>query len=440
MHGTRHQRNPRLLLVTRALEVGGTERHLAQIAPGLAARGFDVTLYCISREGAQLADLDGSGLRLAGSAPYLKSLSRAGAAVSLATGALGLIPEMLLGRPDIAHFFLPHAFLAGSVAAAITQVPIRIMSRRCQNLYQTKHPRLARLEHRLHGSMTAVLGNSEHVLDELVHGEGVAPERAGLIHNGVDLARFSRAHDREAIRAALGIAPDATVIATLANLIPYKGHGDLLRALGRVRDQLPKPWHLLAMGRDDGALADLKNQAAALGLETNIHWLGSRRDVPELLQASDLGVLASHQEGFSNAVIESMAASLPMVVTNVGGNSEAVLHGLSGLVVPARNPARLGDAIAEIACDPERGKAMGEAGRIRAEQHFSLTACLDKYETMYRSLLAEQGLPRQIQSPSVMRRDETYGARARLSGAVAGYSLAAGHAREFATVTFAKTD
>ena len=180
--------------------------------------------------------------------------------------------------------------------------------------------------------------------------------------------------------------------------------------------------------------------AKALGLETNIHWLGSRRDVPELLQASDLGVLASHQEGFSNAVIESMAASLPMVVTNVGGNSEAVLHGLSGLVVPARNPARLGDAIAEIACDPERGKAMGEAGRIRAEQHFSLTACLDKYETMYRSLLAGQGLPRQIQSPSVMRRDETYGARARLSGAVAGYSLAAGHAREFATVTFAKTD
>ncbi len=398
MHGRPHQRNPRLLFVTRALRLGGTERHLAQIAPALAKRGFDVTLYCLAKEGAQLDDLAGSGLRLAGATPLLGSASALGSAMTLATGALGLIPEMLLKQPDIAHFFLPHAFLAGSMAAAITQVPIRIMSRRGQNHYQLKHPRLARLEHALHGSMTAILGNSQTVLDELVGQEGVAPERAGLIYNGVDLAQFSAPVDRVGIRASLGIGPGATVIATLANLVPYKGHADLLRALAAAKHRLPRAWHLLAIGRDDGALAGLQAQTAALGLQANVQWLGSRRDVAELLCASDIGVLASHQEGFSNAVIEGMAAGLPMVVTNVGGNAEAVRDGVTGLVVPAHDPGELGAAIARIACDTGAALEMGRLARQRAEREFSLDACLDRYEALYRSLLAGNGLPRQIRS------------------------------------------
>ena len=379
--------------------VGGTERHLAQIAPGLARRGFDVTLYCIAKEGAQLSDLAGGGVRLAGTAP-VRALRGASEAVTLATGALGLIPEMLLGRPDIAHFFLPHAFLAGSIAAAITQVPIRIMSRRCQNLYQAKHPRLARLERAMHGSMSAVLANSQSVLDELIGDEGVPPKRAGLIYNGVDLAAFSAPFDRSAVRASLGIEQNATVIATLANLIPYKGHADLLTGLAHIKDRLPQPWRLLAIGRDGGALAALQAQAADLGLAANIHWLGQRRDIADLLRASDIGVLASHQEGFSNAVIESMAAGLPMVVTNAGGNAEAVQHGATGLVVPARQPRQLGQAIAQLVLDRPMARAMGIQARQRAETHFSLTACLDGYEQLYRSLLAGHGVPQEVRGRS----------------------------------------
>ncbi len=389
------QRNPRLLIVTRALGVGGTERHLAQIAPGLAQRGFDVTLYALAKDGATLDDLAGSNVKLAGGAP-LRALQSAGSAITLATGSLGLIPEMLLGRPDIAHFFLPHAFLAGSVAAALTQVPIRIMSRRCQNHYQAARPRLARLEHALHGSMSAILGNSQTVLDELVGDEGVPPERAGLIYNGVDLAPFAAPFDRSAVRASLGIAPNATVIATLANLIPYKGHADLLSGLAMVKDRLPRPWRLLAIGRDGGAMASLQAQAKSLGLDENIHWLGQRRDIADLLRASDIGVLPSHQEGFSNAIIESMAAGLPMVVSDVGGSAEAVQHGLTGLVVPARAPEQLAEAVAQLASDRAMADTMGQHARRRAETEFSLTACLDNYEQLYRSLLAGQGLPRAL--------------------------------------------
>lgn len=388
------------------MEVGGTERHLAQIAPGLAKRGFDVTLYCLAKDGAQLGELAGTDVKLAGGA-----LSGLGTAVTLVTGALGLIPEMLLGRPDIAHFFLPHAFLAGSIAAALTQVPVRIMSRRCQNHYQAKHPRLARLEHALHGSMAAMLGNSQSVVDELV-GEGASPERAGLIYNGVSLAAFATPFDRVGVRASLGLQPDATVIATLANLLPYKGHGDLLSGLATIQDRLPKPWHLLAIGRDGGASGELQVQAKQLGLERNILWLGQRRDVADLLRASDIGVLASHQEGFSNAVIESMAAGLPMVVTNVGGNAEAVQHGLTGWVVPARNPERLGEAIARLATDGPLAQAIGARARQRAQTHFSLTACLDSYEQLYRSLLAGQGVPHALRGRAAEFRTAGTGATA----------------------------
>ena len=396
MRASHRQRNPRLLFVTRALDVGGTERHLAQIAPGLVRRGFDVTLYCITKTGAQVDEIAASGIKVAGPAPAKGATRGLGTALTIASGALGLIPEMLLQRPDIAHFYLPHAFLAGSIAAAITQVPIRIMSRRCQNLYQLKHPRMARLEHWLHGSMTAVLGNSQSIVDELVHNEGVAAAKVGLIYNGIDLANFTGPVNCAEMRAKLGIEADAKVIGTLANLNSYKGHNDLVAALAMIKDRLPKPWHLLAIGRDDGELAALRAQSSQLGLDGNIHWLGMRRDTVALLRACDLAVLASHQEGFSNAVIESMAASLPMIVTGVGGNAEAVLHGINGLVVPARDPARLGDAIALLANNPGLSAAMGKAGQERAVSQFSIEACLNKYEAMYRALLARQTLPRDI--------------------------------------------
>lgn len=396
MEHPQRQRNPKLLLVTRALDVGGTERHLAQIAPGLARRGFDVSVYCIAKEGAQVEEIGAAGIRVAGPRPGAGLLPRLGSAATLLTGALGLVPEMLLQRPDIAHFFLPHAFLAGSVAAALTQVPVRIMSRRSQNCYQRKHPALAKFERRMHGTMTAILGNSRRVVDELVHDEGVAADRAGLIYNGIELSNFQPSRSRKDMRASLAIAANATVIACVANLIAYKGHSDLLAGLAMVQHRLPQGWKLLAIGRDGGQLTALKAQAESLGLAGNVLWLGTRRDIPDLLNAADIGVQPSHEEGFSNAVIEGMAAGLPMVVTDVGGNGEAVRHAETGYVTAARNPAALGEALARLTGDSQLAARLGAAGRHRAGTLFSLEACLDKYEATYRALLAGKHLPSSV--------------------------------------------
>jgi glycosyltransferase involved in cell wall biosynthesis len=118
-------------------------------------------------------------------------------------------------------------------------------------------------------------------------------------------------------------------------------------------------------------------------LANHVKWLGGRDDVPQLLGAADIGVLASHEEGFSNAVLESMAAALPMVVTDVGGNAEAVVAGETGYVVAPHDPAELSQAIVRLARDRQLRASMGQAGRARVARHFTLAKCVDEYEEMY---------------------------------------------------------
>lgn len=169
----------------------------------------------------------------------------------------------------------------------------------------------------------------------------------------------------------------------MANLIPYKGHSGLVKARASSQNSLPDPWALLRLGRDDGIGAALQEEAQILGVSGHVRFLGSRNDVPDLLRSADAGILCSHQEGFSNALLEGMAAALPMVVSDVGGNAEAVVDGVTGYVVSARSPALLAEALLRVATMDER-RAMGEKGRRRVETHFSMSACLDAYEALYR--------------------------------------------------------
>lgn len=380
-------RRPRLLIVALSLDTGGTERHIAAIAPGLQAEGLDVTVACLRRPGVGAPDLRRRGVRvigfdlpervLEGSAPlrlagYLLGSARAAPAI--------------LARPEIVHAFLPLPYLVGGVLARLAGVHIRLMSRRSQRDYQRKHPRLAAWEHRLHRHMTLVLGNSRRVCEELEREEGVPRERLGLIYNGIDLAPFRQPLDRGAARDRLGLPREAIVLALVANLIPYKGHADLLNALAGAN--LPDPWRLVLIGRDDGLGPELREQARALDLGDKLLWLGVRRDVPEILAAADIGLNCSHEEGFSNAVVEGMAAGLAMIVTDVGGSAEAVLDGECGRVVPPGDLTALRKAIVELASDLTAARRMGAAARARAIAQFSLEACIARYAALYRALLA----------------------------------------------------
>jgi glycosyltransferase involved in cell wall biosynthesis len=243
--------------------------------------------------------------------------------------------------------------------------------------------------------MAAILGNSRAVVAELVE-EGAPAEHLRLIYNGVNLSEFEKIGDRDSARAVLGIPPTALVMTVVANLIPYKGHDDLLEALSAVKLELPDEWLMLWVGSDSGIAEELLSKAKSYGLEEHLRWLAQRDDVPGILLASDVGLLCSHEEGFSNSLLEGMAASLPMIVTDVGGNAEAVLDGVCGRVVPAKSPWDLSRAIAELSENPELRARMGKAGRERVEKRFSLARCVACYDELYRQL--ESGSARSLEN------------------------------------------
>jgi glycosyltransferase involved in cell wall biosynthesis len=384
---------PSILIIVGSLDRGGTERHLLQVLPALRRRGFPIQVYVLTHRGELAVSFEREGVPvvqppLAEAAQRLPPLVRRHLLTPVSIAFLFLF--LLRRRPTIAHCFLPHAYLAGGLCALAARVPIRIMSRRGLNGYQRQHPALARLEFWLHRHTHWMLGNSEAVVAQLTTESGVDARHVSLIYNGVDTRPFAHVPDRRTVREELGIPGQALLLLVVANLIPYKGHVDLLEALAVVKDQLPSGWKLLCVGRDDGIGQELAIHAEGLGIAEHVVWTGPRDDVPALQRAADIGILCSHEEGFSNAVLEGMAARLPMVVTDVGGNGEAVIDGETGVVVPARATAQMGRVIARLARDERTRDALGRAARRRIAQLFTLDRCVEQYEQLYIRLINDR--------------------------------------------------
>ena len=288
-------------------------------------------------------------------------------------------------RPQIAHFFLPGPYLLGAPVAMAAQIPIKIMSRRSLAHYQQNWLGARLAERVLHARMNAIVGNCRAILRELML-EGVPETKLRLIYNGIE-SEVPR-QERRTARAALDLADEALIGIVVANLIPYKGHRDLIEALALAAPKLPPTWRVLCVGADNDLRPELEALAAAKGVAGNVRFLGQRFDVDRLLEAADFGVLPSRaNEGFSNAILESMRAGLPMIVTDVGGNAEAVVNGETGIVVPPANPAELAAALLRMAEDPALRRKLGEAGRQRVATQFTLDACVAKYRTLYDELL-----------------------------------------------------
>ena len=186
---------------------------------------------------------------------------------------------------------------------------------------------------------------------------------------------------------ALGIDDDTFVGVVVANLIHYKGHRELVRGLSHVAANLSSPWRVLVAGRDHGLRAELEALAAARGISEHVEFIGEHADIPSLLAAADFGLLPSREEGFSNVILEAMAAGVPMIVTNVGGNPEAVIDGETGCVVPPCDPKGIGNAIMRFARNPALRKRLGEAGRRRVEHEFSIERCVQAHADLYQELL-----------------------------------------------------
>jgi glycosyltransferase involved in cell wall biosynthesis len=295
-------------------------------------------------------------------------------------------------RPDVVHFYLPGPYLVGAPVSLAVGTPVKIMSRRSLSCYQERRPVVARLEPFLHRHMDAIVGNSRAVVGELA-AEGIPGEKLRLIYNGIELS--DSLPGRADARRKLGLGTETLVGLMVANLISYKGHIDLIEALGRISQYLPSGWRFLFAGRDQGLRPKLERLVAERRIGDNVQFLGEYPDVSTLFAVADFAVLSSWEEGFSNVVLEAMMAGLPMVVTDVGGNPEAVLDGETGFVVPPREPAALGQAMLRLAQDAGLSRRLGEAGRARVKREFAIERCVDAHHALYEELLNRANNQRQ---------------------------------------------
>ena len=379
----------RILYVIGSLNRGGTESHVARVSSKLVERGYKVSILCLGETGVLAPILLKQGVKVI--SPWIERTSeypKAFRVFALLANSLQLFCHCLFSRPTVTHMFLPEATIIAGFASWLTRSRIRIASRRSLNFYRLKRKCIGPLEslvlnHMVHG----VLGNSRAVVEQLID-EGLDSSDIGLIYNGVpgNFDSTNRCSRRKDLLQSEN--DDCLILVIVANLIPYKGHKDLLRGLDQFKRKYSGDWRIYCLGYDSGILGNLRELVNELGLEDHVYWEGGVPNVKDYLVAADIGLLVSHEEGFSNAILEGMAAGLPMIVTGVGGNPEAVIDGENGIVIPHGSPEKIAEAILQLASSREMRSTFGANGQHRIEECFLLDDCVDRYESVYQGLTA----------------------------------------------------
>jgi glycosyltransferase involved in cell wall biosynthesis len=370
--------SPHLLLVVdefpRAL--GGGERAVLRIAEMLQESEFRVSILTFA------VDPECTALDAAPCPVYLQPL----------TGVFrpSVLPDALeLGRflrrenvSIVETFFESSNLYAGIVTKLLSKASL-VWSFRDMGILRSRKHRLAyRLLPWLPDRVFAV---SDEVRQHAIAVDRIPENRVDVIYNGIDLERWPA----RSSRATASLAENAPMtVVTLGNLRQIKGQDVLLEAAAEVMKVFPTVrFEVAGDVLEPEYFARLEQRAQELGIENRFVFLGGVTDLPVLFSRADVFVLPSRSEGFSNAIIEAMAASLPVVATAVGGNAEAVLDGESGLIVPPDDACALAKAIVRILSEPDRGAQMGIAGRQRLETLFSASEIKSRIINIFRGVL-----------------------------------------------------
>lgn len=371
----------RLLAFVTVFDVGGTERQVVALAKGLDRSRFDLRVACFNPSGPFLPEIEAQGI------PVISYPIRNLHGLSTMREQLRFARDLRRERIQILHTFNFYPNMFAIPAARLAGVPVIIATLRDMGDLWTPMQRRAqrwvcRLAHR-------VVANADAVREQALK-EGYNPEKVSVIRNGLDMARFTSGPDHVLQREALGLPPHVPVVAVFSRLNHrVKGIHWFLEAAALVAP-VNADVHFLVVG--DGPLrADLELLAQRLGLGDRVRFTGVRADIGQTMSAVSISVIPSESEGLSNVLLESMAASLPVIATRVGGTPEVVEHGQSGLLVPSCSPSALAGAIALLLSDPGRAAALGRAGRRRVELMFQLDRMVRETEVLYDDMLMRSG-------------------------------------------------
>lgn len=282
-------------------------------------------------------------------------------------------------RIHLAHTHSWATVMEGIIGARLARVPIIIHGEHGTMKADTKlHIYIQRLLWHNADQMLSV----SNVLRENLHRQFNFPkEKIRVVANGVDLARFTLARADDDYKSRLGLPANALVFGAIGRVVPVKAYPVLLQAAKIVFHEIPAA-HLVMVG-DGPQLETLVQLAEEYQIAARVHFLGARKDVPEILRGLDVFVLSSESEGMSNTILEAMASARPVVATAVGGNPELVVDGETGLLVPPHDPPAMAAAIMKLLRAAELRQQMGWLGRQRVEEKFSLEVMVQNYAKVY---------------------------------------------------------
>ncbi len=352
----------RVVLLIGQLGLGGTEKQVALLAAGLRARGADVAVWVMFGRGPREAELAAAGV------PVVElgfgRLHDPRAALRNAAAFLRLVWRLRRARPDVLHAFLIASYLVAAPAARLAGVPLLVAGRRSLGDFKEGRPLVLAAERAANRLTDHIIANAEAVALDALRQERLPAGKVSVVYNGLPDQAFR-------VRPA-----EKTTVLCVANLKAYKGHEHLLEAMAL----LAAPPELVLVG--EGPMRpSLEAQAARLGLR--VTFAGARTDPETFLAAARVFVLPSLEEGLSNAVMEAMAAGVPVVATAVGGTPELLRHG-RGTLVPPADPRALAAAIDKALADP----ATYLAAREWAREHLTADAMVDRHLEIYHRELA----------------------------------------------------
>ncbi len=361
-----------VFLMNSDLATGGTERQFSAVAKALHNTSIDIHLGCMGRRGTFLDGIDEIAEFNVGGSFLSWQAQRSRRALAQHLRTLDVA---------VAHSFDFYANVMLIPVARWVGVPVVIGSQRQLGDLATPLQRAA-----LHGVFrlcTRVICNSRAAAARLVS-EGLPQSRIVVIANGLSEEAFVQSKppsERRSTIIRIGL------IARMNH--PAKNQELFLRAASRLAGHFPEAEFVLV---GDGARrGGLEQLAGRLDLGSRVHFWGEIKDIPSALASFDISVVASDSESLSNVILESMAASKPVVATRVGGNAELVQEGITGLLIPPRDVNALAHGLEILLRNPHLRQAMGENAQIVARRDFSLRQISRQYEELYSALLAEKG-------------------------------------------------
>ena len=370
----------RVLNVVPTLMCGGTENQFMTLARMLDRVRFDVEFACLRRWGGFVDELVARNIPLT---EYPVPTFRSFTAVAQQAR---LTRHIVRRRIQIVHAYNFYGNVFATAPARLV-APVVIASIRDRAPYLTRMQK--RVQRYACQFADCILVNADAVREWLID-DGYDASKIAVIRNGVDLARFEHPPSPVNLRRDLGLADDTPLVGVVSRLTRLKGLEYFLEAAAIVRSQLPAV-HFLVVGEtspmDRAYLGELQEYAARCGVAGHVTFAGLRTDVPAVLSSLTVSVMPSLNEALSNVVLESMAAGTPTVATRVGGTPEAVVDGVTGVLVPPADSAALAGAIVHLLNHAQLAQHLGGAARARIAEHFSVRRMVRATEDLYSDLL-----------------------------------------------------